>query len=80
MEALCLSYHPFKTSHFLEQCMTYPARLQQTYWLPFVRTTMTLGGSLLLAAKDRRIKELEQENQRLKEELKIALGKLYERL
>ncbi len=35
---------------------------------------------VLLAAKDRRIKELEQENQRLKEELKMALGKLYERL
>lgn len=35
---------------------------------------------VLLAAKDRRIKELERENQRLKEELKMALGKLYERL
>lgn len=35
---------------------------------------------VLIAAKDRRIKELEQENQRLKEELKQALGKLYERL
>jgi len=35
---------------------------------------------VLLAAKDRRIKELEQENQRLKEELKMALGKLYEQL
>lgn len=35
---------------------------------------------MLLAAKDRRIRELEQENQRLKEELKIALGKLYEQI
>ena len=35
---------------------------------------------VLLVAKDRRIKELEQENQRLKAELKVALGKLYERL
>ena len=35
---------------------------------------------VLLAAKDRRIKELAQENQRLKEELKMALGKLYEQL
>ncbi len=35
---------------------------------------------VLLAAKERRIKELEQENQRLKEELKMALGTLYERL
>jgi len=35
---------------------------------------------VLLAAKDRRIKELEQENQRLKEELKIAPGKLYEQI
>jgi len=35
---------------------------------------------VLLAAKDRRIKELEQENLRLKEELKMALGKLYEQL
>jgi hypothetical protein len=35
---------------------------------------------VLLAAKDRRIKELEQENQRLKEELKMALGKLYEQI
>jgi len=35
---------------------------------------------VLLAAKDRRIKELEQENQRLKDELKMALGKLYERI
>lgn len=34
--------------------------------------------NLILAAKDRRIKELELENRRLKEELKIALGKLYE--
>jgi hypothetical protein len=35
---------------------------------------------VLLAAKDRRIRELEQENQWLKEELKVALGKLYEQI
>jgi hypothetical protein len=40
------------------------------------------GGSceVLLAAKDHRIRELEQENQRLKEELKMVLGKLYEQI
>jgi hypothetical protein len=42
MEALCLSHHPFKTSHFFERSMTYPARSQQIYWLPFVRTNITL--------------------------------------
>jgi len=35
---------------------------------------------VLLAAKDRRIKALEAENQKLKEELKMAYGKLYDRL
>lgn len=35
---------------------------------------------LLLAAKDRRIKQLEEENRRLQKDLKIALGKQYERL
>jgi hypothetical protein len=33
---------------------------------------------VLLAAKDRRIKELEEQNRKLKEELKVAYGKLYE--
>jgi len=33
---------------------------------------------VLLAAKDRRIKELEEQNRKLKEELKLAYGKLYE--
>ncbi len=33
---------------------------------------------MLLAAKDRRIKELEEQNRKLKEELKVAYGKLYE--
>src|SRR6266699_4916532 len=42
MEAFCLRHHPFTTSHFLERSMTYPARLQKTYWLPFVRTNITL--------------------------------------
>ena len=35
---------------------------------------------LVILAKDRRIKELEAENRRLKEELKKALGKVYDRL
>jgi Tfp pilus assembly protein PilV len=35
---------------------------------------------VLLAAKDRRIKDLEEQNHKLKEELKIAYGKLYERV
>jgi hypothetical protein len=35
---------------------------------------------LLLAAKDRRIKQLEEENRRLQKELKVALGKQYEQL
>ena len=35
---------------------------------------------VLLTAKDRRIKALEAENQKLKEDLKVAYGKLYDRL
>ena len=35
---------------------------------------------VLLAAKDRRIRALEAENRKLKEELKVAYGKLYERV
>ena len=35
---------------------------------------------VLLAAKDRRIKTLEAENRKLKEDLKVAYGKLYERV
>jgi hypothetical protein len=34
---------------------------------------------VLLAAKDRRIKELEEQNRKLKEELKVTYGKLYEK-
>src|SRR6266700_1642162 len=47
MEAFCLRHHPFTTSHFLERSMTYPARLQKTYWLPFVRTNITLWRGFL---------------------------------
>lgn len=43
-----------------------------------VRTDKTKD--VLLAAKDRRIKALEEENRKLKEELKVARGKLYERV
>ena len=35
---------------------------------------------VLLAAKDRRIKELEAENRQLKKHLQVALGKAYDRL
>jgi len=42
MEAFCRRHHPFKTSCFLERSMTYPVRLLKTYWLPFVRTNITL--------------------------------------
>ena len=35
---------------------------------------------VLLAAKNRRIKALEAENRKLKEDLKVAYGKLYDRL
>ena len=35
---------------------------------------------VLLEARDRRIKALEAENRKLKEELKVAYGKLYERV
>ncbi len=35
---------------------------------------------VLLAAKDRRIKALEEENRKLREELKVARGKLYEQV
>lgn len=34
----------------------------------------------VILAKDRRIKELEAENQRLKKELQVALGKAYDQL
>lgn len=34
---------------------------------------------LIILAKDRRIKELEEQNRKLKQELKVAYGKLYER-
>ncbi len=35
---------------------------------------------LVILAKERRIKELEEENRKLKHQLKFALGKAYERL
>ena len=35
---------------------------------------------LVILAKERRIKELEAENQQLKKQLQVALGKAYERL
>jgi Family of unknown function (DUF6262) len=35
---------------------------------------------LVILAKERRIKELEEENRKLKQQLKAALGKVYDRL
>jgi len=35
---------------------------------------------LVILAKERRIKELEEENRKLKQQLKSALGKAYDRL
>ncbi len=36
------------------------------------------GKDLVILAKERRIKELEEENRKLKEQLKAALGKAYD--
>lgn len=38
------------------------------------------GRDLVILAKDRRIKELEAENRKLSQQLKVALGKAYDRL
>jgi Family of unknown function (DUF6262) len=38
------------------------------------------GKDLVILAKERRIKELEEENRKLKQQLKGALGKAYDRL
>jgi Family of unknown function (DUF6262) len=38
------------------------------------------GKDLVILAKERRIRELEEENRKLKQQLKIALGKAYDRL
>ena len=38
------------------------------------------GKDLVILAKERRIKELEAENRRLKKELQVALGKAYDKL
>ncbi len=39
-----------------------------------------VGKDLVILAKERRIKELEEENRKLKQQLKAALGKAYDRL
>src|SRR5437868_11180761 len=39
-----------------------------------------VGKDLVILAKERRIKELEEENRKLKPQLKAALGKAYDRL
>jgi len=38
------------------------------------------GKDLVILAKERRIKELEEENRKLKQQLKVALGKAYDQL
>jgi Family of unknown function (DUF6262) len=38
------------------------------------------GKDLVILAKERRIKELEEENRKLKHQLSVALGKAYDRL
>ena len=38
------------------------------------------GKDLVILAKERRIKELEEENRKLKQQLKTALGRVYDRL
>ncbi len=38
------------------------------------------GKDVVILAKERRIKELEEENRKLKQQLKTALGKAYDRL
>lgn len=45
-----------------------------------VRPRTDKSREVLLAAKEKRIRELEEENRRLKAELQTAYGKLYERL
>lgn len=40
----------------------------------------TASRDLVILAKDRRIKELERENRELQQQLKVALGKAYDRL
>jgi len=57
-----------------EQEQTHALRQQRTS--PQGKTDASKD--LVILAKDRRIKELEAENRRLKEELKGALGKAYD--
>jgi hypothetical protein len=47
---------------------------------PERRVRTSASNDIVLAAKERRIQALEAENRRLKAELQIALGKLYEQL
>ena len=50
-----------------------------TIWVGVV--PVSVGWVLIvLVAKARRIKALEEENRKLKEDLKVAYGKLYERV
>ena len=51
-------------------------RLRQPTVRPSSKTDA--GKDLVILAKDRRIKELEAENRKLQQQLKVALGKAYE--
>lgn len=47
---------------------------------PSVTAQFGSGKDLVILAKDRRIKVLEEENRQLKRQLQIALGKAYDQL
>jgi Family of unknown function (DUF6262) len=60
-------------------------RQQETEKVVRERVVRTAGKTdaskdLVILAKERRIKELEEENRRLKKNLQVALGKAYDRL
>ena len=60
-------------------------RQQETEKVVRERVARTAGKTdaskdLVILAKDRRIKELEEENRRLKKQLQTALGKAYDRI
>jgi Family of unknown function (DUF6262) len=60
-------------------------RQQETEKVVRERVVRTAGKTdaskdLVILAKERRIKELEEENRRLKKDLQVALGKAYDRL
>ncbi|EFH88129.1 DUF6262 family protein [Ktedonobacter racemifer] len=73
-------YHHPELRNRIEMLRASQRKLVPPHRSPSERTESSR--EVLLAAKDRRIKEQEQEqeNQRLKEALKMALGRLYEQV